>query len=501
MTELEVGKVSINVLQKEVFTSGAVGAFTVSFTFGPEWDGLSKTAVFKAGKICRSVPMENGNTVDVPWEVLENPSSELMVGVCGSNADGVVLPTVLAPLGMIARGAACGQQTQDPTPGVYDKILASVTEAVNVANSVRQDADDGKFDGAQGPQGEQGPQGPQGDPGPAGPEGPAGKDGAQGPAGKDGAQGPQGEPGPQGPAGKDGAQGPQGDPGPQGPAGKDGAQGPQGEPGPQGETGPQGEPGPQGPRGETGPQGPAGADGAQGPKGDTGPEGPQGPQGNPGAQGPAGAPGETGPQGPQGPAGPQGPPGADGAQVSDNTISNSDTWSSQKIVETMCPPFSSTGNPVTCYPVEGYPLGIQAAWAPTQAGSGDPSAENIRAITGRSSVSVTSGSQNVAITLPATIYGGSVDAVTGDGQKTWEIIASYNGESLPGEWISDRDVYSSGATPTTGAQVAYKLAAPETFQATGNQTVLGQAGENEISTDADSVTVSGREDIVHAIQA
>ena len=450
MTELEVGKVSINVLQKEVFTSGAVGAFTVSFTFGPEWDGRSKTAVFKAGKIFRSVPMEKGNTVDVPWEVLENPSSELMVGVCGSNADGVVLPTVLAPLGMIARGAACGQQTQEPTPGVYDKILASVTEAVNVANSVRQDADAGKFDGA---------------------------------------QGPQGEPGPQGPAGKDGAQGPQGDPGPQGPAGKDGAQGPQGDPGPQG------------PRGETGPQGPAGADGAQGPKGDTGPEGPQGPQGNPGAQGPAGAPGGTGPQGPQGPAGPQGPPGADGAQVSDNTISNSDTWSSQKIVETMCPPFSSTGNPVTCYPVEGYPLDVRASWAPTQAGSGDPSAENIRAITGRSSVSVTSGTQNVAITLPATIYGGSVDAVTGDGQKTWEIIASYNGESLPGEWISDRDVYSSGATPTTGAQVAYKLAAPETFQATGNQAVLGQAGENEISTDADSVTVSGREDIVHAIQA
>ena len=67
--------------------------------------------------------------------------------------------------------------------------------------------------------------------------------------------------------------------------------------------------------------------------------------------------------------------------------------------------------------------------------------------------------------------------------------------------VLQKEVFTSGATPTTGAQVAYKLAAPETFQATGNQAVLGQAGENEISTDADSVTVSGREDIVHAIQA
>ena len=68
------------------------------------------------------------------------------------------------------------------------------------------------------------------------------------------------------------------------------------------------------------------------------------------------------------------------------------------------------------------------------------------------------------LTLPETIYGGTVDAVTGVGSKTWGFIASYNGESLPGEWISDRDVYISGATPTAGAQVAYKLATPEPFK-------------------------------------
>ena len=94
------------------------------------------------------------------------------------------------------------------------------------------------------------------------------------------------------------------------------------------------------------------------------------------------------------------------------------------------------------------------------------------------------------LTLPKTIYGGTVDAVTGVGEKTWGYIASYNGESLPGEWISDRDVYTSGTTPTTGAQVAYKLATPEPFQATGNQALTIQAGNHTIYTDGNNISLS-----------
>ena len=105
------------------------------------------------------------------------------------------------------------------------------------------------------------------------------------------------------------------------------------------------------------------------------------------------------------------------------------------------------------------------------------------------------------LNLPETIYGGTVDVVTGVGSKTWGYIASYNGESLPGEWISDRDVYSAGTTPTTGAQVAYKLATPTAFQATGNQSLPALPGTNTIYTDADSVTVAGRADPNHTIAA
>lgn len=357
---------------------------------------------------------------------------------------------------------------------------------------------------------------------------------------------------------------------------------------------------------------------------------------------------------------PQGPPGQDGVQLNDNAVNTSEAWSSKKIVDTLCPPFAETGNPVTCHPVEGYPLSAVVSLKPKQAGSGDPSPENVRPISGYDSVTVNvrgknllkltgrtvqskpadfqPGSENTkypigegylyvgitsngywtpseiteyditdnsisintrtrgygigmcvkivpgasyvvgkdgddtnatinaittkkdglvsrfsilninnkftaqdgeewvivlfrptanvlvtyqnpqlefgstptpyepyqgndyTLTLPETIYGGTVDAVTGVGSKTWGYIASYNGESLPGEWISDRDVYASGTTPTTGAQVAYKLATPEPFQATGNQPLPAVAGLNTVYTDGDSLDVTGRQDLLYTLQ-
>lgn len=63
-------------------------------------------------------------------------------------------------------------------------------------------------------------------------------------------------------------------------------------------------------------------------------------------------------------------------------------WSSKNIVDMLCPPIEESGNPVVCYPVAGYPLGVKASWEPVQEGSGNPSPENIRPIKGRDSVKV-----------------------------------------------------------------------------------------------------------------
>lgn len=97
-----------------------------------------------------------------------------------------------------------------------------------------------------------------------------------------------------------------------------------------------------------------------------------------------------------------------------------------------------------------------------------------------------------SITFPSeagTVYGGTVDVTTGKLTVTHGNIVSYAGESLPGEWISDRDVYSAGATPTTGAQVVYELATPQTYQLTPTE-VATLLGDNTIWADTGDVTVT-----------
>lgn len=372
--------------------------------------------------------------------------------------------------------------------------------------------------------------------------------------------------------------------------------------------------------------------GEKGDKGDTGPVGPQGPRG------------ETGPRGEQGPAGAD---GKDAPQIDDAAISTTSPWSSKQIVDTLCPPLEESGNPVVCYPVAGYSLGVKASWEPMQEGSGTPSAENIRPIKGRDSVTVERCGENVieflsindfnsnvkiaidagknitlngtvvtksnitigtcrlhwaagktytmyvkkvggsaslesgdgitfayslftmdyehyfrgdtastnldayiasnaalaetefifmlqcwrvgtvfnnfkfqievvpgttapttytpyigqtnTLILPETVYGGEVDAVTGDGKRTWGIIDNYAGETIPREWISDRDVYSADKNPMVGAQVAYRLAEPVPFTTTGAQPLAALAGANTVLTDADSATVTGRADPIKRI--
>lgn len=197
-----------------------------------------------------------------------------------------------------------------------------------------------------------------------------------------------------------------------------------GEKGDKGDTGPIG---PVGPQGETGPQGLTGATGATGPQGETGPRGEQGPQGiqgergPQGAQGPQGEKGDTGPQGPKGETGPavaldttlsQSGKAADAkvtgdelarkAVIDDATVTDSAPWSSKHIIDTLCPPLDETGNPVVCYPVASYPLGVVASWEPTQEGSGEPSPDNVRPIKGRDSVKVERCGENLLDITPFT---------------------------------------------------------------------------------------------------
>ena len=145
--------------------------------------------------------------------------------------------------------------------------------------------------------------------------------------------------------------------------------GPAGPQGPRGEKGDKGAPGEKGDKGDPGKTGLTGPIGPQGPQGERGLRGETGFQGAPGPTGPKGDPGEQGEKGDPGAAG---APGKDAPQIDDNTVTDSNPWSSKKIIDMLCPALEESGNPVTCYPVAGYPLGVVANWEPTQAGTGEP---------------------------------------------------------------------------------------------------------------------------------
>lgn len=334
-------------------TFGSYGIEQLHVTFDDMWSGLAVTATFNPPKgepFEIRVP-ENG-LIDVPAEVTANAGTGTIV-YCGV-ANGVQRITKTQGYNVITRGNVGGTAPFKPSESLATQVLQAAlnaeknsAEAKSVADDLRNDAANGKFDGKDGAKGDKGDTGPRG---PVGPQGPQGEKGVQGPPGATGATGPRGP------------RGDKGDTGERGPQGEQGVQGVQGE------------------KGDTGAQGPVGETGPVGPKGDTGPQG------------------ERGEQGPQGEIGPEGPAGKDGVQIDDAAVSEDAPWSSKHIIDMLCPPLEESGNPVVCYPVAGYPLGVKAKWEPMQEGSGTPSPENIRPIKGRDRVTVTRCGENLSTT-------------------------------------------------------------------------------------------------------
>lgn len=106
----------------------------------------------------------------------------------------------------------------------------------------------------------------------------------------------------------------------------------------------------------------------------------------------------------------------------------------------------------------------------------------------------------IPLTSAGTVYGGTLDVTTGVLTVTHGFIASYAGQSLPGAWISDRDVYAAGTTPTTGAQVCYVLATPTTYHLTPTE-ITTLLGNNTLWSDAGGITLTYRADLQKYFEA
>lgn len=171
---------------KPMVASGGVNEDVIEFEFDELWDGFDTVAVFYRSK--REVFHKKivDNRCTVPSEVLR-AQGVFYVGVMGVK-DNVTRTTNVLRYELEHGAITVGVEPPEPTPSIYESILASVKSAEQLAQSVRDDADAGRFNGAPGQMGEPGMKGDKGDPGEKG---------------ETGAPGPQGEQGPKGDPGRD----------------------------------------------------------------------------------------------------------------------------------------------------------------------------------------------------------------------------------------------------------------------------------------------------------
>lgn len=91
--------------------------------------------------------------------------------------------------------------------------------------------------------------------------------------------------------------------------------------------------------------------------------------------------------------------------IKDDIVSADSVWSSKNMIDRFCPSFTETGSIATCVPIEGYidPLSVVSCIEPVQSGSGDPSPDNIRPITGYESVSLFHSGKNLIPKVSSTV--------------------------------------------------------------------------------------------------
>ena len=164
--------VNASILGKKLTITGqpiiadAVKFETIKFTFPSEWSGYQKTAVFSNDngvQLNIVLNSENPLCVDedecyIPYEVLNYP--EFYISVFGIKGESIAT-TTKEHVRVIESGYALGDQPGEPTPSEYQQIINLTSNAVSIAQSVRDDADKGLF---KGDKGEQGVRGEKGDP-------------------------------------------------------------------------------------------------------------------------------------------------------------------------------------------------------------------------------------------------------------------------------------------------------------------------------------------------
>lgn len=139
-------------------TSGSVG-IPVALALDSAFNGLAKTLCFKTATASVDIALVGDATESaVPPDVISTAGEWLYIGIYAADGDGdIVIPTVWANVGKIEQGTIpSGVDPSEPTPSWVAQVQNIASEALETANSVREDADSGKFDGEPGEAGANG---------------------------------------------------------------------------------------------------------------------------------------------------------------------------------------------------------------------------------------------------------------------------------------------------------------------------------------------------------
>ena len=126
---MEIAKIYVNGTMAAVsglkkIPKGITGA-TIAVTFGNDWSGLTKTAVFQ-GAVTKDV-LDIENVITIPAECVEQSGHRLKVGFYGVASETLVIPTLWADLGTIQDAAdPSGDTSTDPELPIWAQIQEQI---------------------------------------------------------------------------------------------------------------------------------------------------------------------------------------------------------------------------------------------------------------------------------------------------------------------------------------------------------------------------------------
>lgn len=139
--EVKVTDQVLKVTSAPTLASGGVNETTIKFTFCEKWDGYLKTAVFyRDPEVCYNALLDENDTCVLPWEVYAEPGT-FYFSVFG-NKDSIRRTSATAKYKVSSGLPGENAIPSDPTPSVYEQIIASIKANEESVRFTEQELDE-----------------------------------------------------------------------------------------------------------------------------------------------------------------------------------------------------------------------------------------------------------------------------------------------------------------------------------------------------------------------